>query len=125
MAKLKVYTLGIYGFVSPAIIEAIGDRPHIRQASVYIVATSKAEAVRVAEAVGVPVWPNSSEFRQAVGQEWVESVLAYADRPMVLATSMNAPRGVVVEVEGRNQFRPIGVVGKSIRHSPILVLDGE
>ncbi len=65
MASLKVYGVGNDGFVSPAVIAALGQRPHVRKANVYLIAHSKAEAVRVADAVGFRVWPNSAEFRQA------------------------------------------------------------
>ncbi len=109
MAKLKVYTLGNNGFVGPAVIAAIGDRPHIRQASVNIVATSKAEAVRVAEAVGVQMWPSSAEFRQAESTNWTDSLLEWADRPMVLAKSMhNRPGNPVVEIVSREEVRRVG-----------------
>ncbi len=125
MAKLKVYTLGINGFVNPAVIEAIGDRPHIRQASVHIIAASQAEAVRVADEVGLQSFPGSREFRQIASTNWTDSVLSWADRPMVLAKSMhNFSGNPVVEIEGRDQVRRVGSVVQVDHRVPIFVPDG-
>lgn len=70
MAKLKVYTLGINGFIRSEINEALGVEPHIRQASVYAVATTKAHAVQVYAEYGFPnVNMRDSEFRVAGGND--------------------------------------------------------
>jgi hypothetical protein len=64
---VKVYTLGRYGLVSLAVLEAIGHPSHRQQADVYIIARTKTAAVEFAHECGIHVSPNSEDFRQAMG----------------------------------------------------------
>jgi hypothetical protein len=70
VAKLKTYTLGPHGFIDAATRDALGVAPHIRQARVIAVATSKTHAVQVYAEHGFPnVSPRDSEFRVAMGND--------------------------------------------------------
>lgn len=70
MAKLKTYTLGIHGFIDATTRDSLGVAPHIRQARVIAVATTKAHAVQVYAEHGFPnVNPRDSEFRVAMGND--------------------------------------------------------
>jgi len=114
---LKVYTLGIHGFVGPTVRDALGLPDHIRQVQVNIVATTKAEAIRVAEAAGFYVSPRDTEFR-VDGSPLALSLLAAFVEPVVLASAMVGSRGngAVVAIEGRDQVRRVGSVGYDDRN---------
>jgi hypothetical protein len=124
MTALKLYTLGPNGFVSPAVIAAIGEPKHQRQATVCLIARTKAEAVRVAEGVGLRVSPRDPDFRQNVGWPFGDSLLAAVNEPCVVVAPLNMhPGDVVVVLDGRDAPRRIGVVGTGEGHSPVFIPD--
>ncbi len=102
MTALKAYTLGNNGFVRPAIIEALGEARHVRQAAVTIVATSKKAAVTLAETVGLRVSYSDSEFRQIDSRIAVD-VLTFVEvtdnQPGVFASPrLSRPGDPIVEL---------------------------
>lgn len=67
---LKVYTLGVNGFISPQIRDALGLPSHIVQARVLAVAATKAEAARILDERGFRhVSTRDSEFRVTAGND--------------------------------------------------------
>ncbi len=121
MAALKVYGVGNDGFVSPAVIAALGLPRHIRQVSVSLIAASKAEAVRVAESVGFRLSPHSADFR-VERSPWADSLLAHFDTPVVVVTAMvgNPGNGAILQLVGRDETVRIGAVGRDGRGSSVL-----
>lgn len=101
MARMKVFTLGINGFVPPTVLAAIGEANHIRQASVLVVAANKLAAAELARdrRCGYPR-VSDPEFRQA------DHPIALALRdmsasPAVYVSSLTSRAGdVVVAVDG-------------------------
>lgn len=108
MAKQKAYTLGIHGFVASHIVEALGASRHHRQATVLIVARTKAEAIRTAEDVpGVPAPVISdSEFRVA-GAPYVAAIVEHAgDLPAIYVHELTPSAGApVVRVDDAGPYR--------------------
>lgn len=110
MAFLKVYTLGINGFIRSGVNDALGIPSHIRQATVLAVATTKAHAVQVYAEHGFPgVRPSDSEFRVAMGNDldalaaaglltepgvWVIPMLGWDGKGVVRMLPGGAPRRV-------------------------------
>ncbi len=111
MPKLKAYTLGNHGFVPPAVLAAIGEPAHIRQASVLIIAATKREAVEIAAARGIRAELSSEEFRVASGP-LAEQLVRFADSsPMVFVSPMTgSPSNVVVGLGEGGQPWPVGRV---------------
>ncbi|MEU0078487.1 hypothetical protein ABZY58_11375 [Micromonospora tulbaghiae] len=70
MARMKVFSLGVHGFIGNDVRDALGAPSHIRQARVLAVAPTKAAAVHVYAEHGFRgVRPSDSEFRVAMGND--------------------------------------------------------
>lgn len=107
MASLKAYTLGIHGFASRTIFDALGEPGHIRQAHSVIVASSKKQAAELAGLHGFGhVTMSDPEFRMVSGPNMHPSTAALielaGDVPTVFAYSMNnyGDSSPVVAVDG-------------------------
>lgn len=106
MDKLKVFGLGNHGFVGAAVLRALGEPPHVRQARVLIVAPNKAAAIEVAErcrsAEARVALPSKSdpEFRLATGRD-VDALRAagMCDEPGILVLPLTSWRSPVVRVD--------------------------
>lgn len=97
---MKAYTLGIHGFSTRVLVEALELPGHIRQVSTLIVAANKKDAAELAHACwfGRPSM-SDSEFRIVSGNphSTTAALMAYAgDRPMVFAYPFDSHDGAPV-----------------------------
>lgn len=97
--QLKVFTLGIHGFIRAEVNTALGLAPHIRQARVLAVATTKAHAMQVYGEHGFPIVTQSdSEFRLTSGNDinaLTEAGLLTEPSVWVLPSNFGGSRAVV------------------------------
>lgn len=120
---LRTYTLGVNGFVSAATIEELGLPRHVRQASVLVVAKSKAEAIRVAAGAGLHMISiNDREFRMVDGA--MSSLLAVEgllQEPAVYATPTTGSglEDRLVRIDSSNEVVQIGTIER-VGGKPVL-----
>lgn len=108
---LKVFTLGIYGFIDQTIGEALNLPRHIRQARVLVAAPTKAEAARVLGERGFrDVGIRQPEFRLAMGNDLdAYQAAGLLNEPVVLVAPSNTRSGdPVVAMQPGGEPRMIG-----------------
>lgn len=117
MAKLKAYTLGVNGIVGRHILDALGEPPHRRQATIVIVAGSKVSACDLANAVGIDARHRDPETRMVNGWPIADQLLEFAGgTPGVFALPLDHSAGsTVVEVHGDGAVRAVGRVREGQR----------
>lgn len=109
---MKVYTLGVNGFVSGATIQALGVPRHVRQAGVLVVARTKAEAINTVAAAGMRA-PSMSdkEFRLATGST-VQALddAGLLDQAAVFATPLtgSGTADILVRIVSRDVVEVLG-----------------
>ncbi len=90
MSKLKAYTLGNNGFVSSDVLDALGLPDHIRQASVMVFASSKADAIQTIKdrnqqrAIRFIPKLTDSEFRTVDGPHADAFLGSWIDEPAIV-----------------------------------------
>lgn len=96
MTRLKAFTLGNNGFISADVLDVLGLPDHIRQASVTIFATSKADAIEVLAAHNgqraIRYTPKTTdpEFRTVSGP-WADAFLgSWVHKPTIIIKPLNA-----------------------------------
>jgi hypothetical protein len=107
---VKAYTLGVNGFVSRRVLEALGEPPHRRQATAVIIAKTKAAACALAESVGIRANPRDPETRVADGWPIADKIRAYAgNEPGVFVLPLDRTSdSPIVEVHSRDDIREVG-----------------
>lgn len=128
MPRLKTYTLGVHGFIRSDVNEPLGVAPHIRQARVLAVATTKAHAVQVYAAHGFPnITPSDSEFRVAMGNDLdalAEAGLLTEPSVWVLPSNFGGSRAVVRMQPGGVPQR-VGRLERGDGHRSVYVPEGQ
>lgn len=108
--QLKVFSLGIHGFINREVGDALGLPAHVRQARVLVAAATKADAVQVLAEHGFPNHPlRDPEFRVSMGDDtdaltaagviaapgvWVTTLMSRPGDPVVAMLPGGAPQRI-------------------------------